>query len=137
MQERAPGAPSGATPPPAAPPLAGVLDPAVVDQLRALAGAGSPGLLHKLQESFARDTPPRLLALRAAVAAGDADGVAFNVHTIKGSAANLGATAIVATCQKLESAPGSGTEELEPLLAELERDTADATAELARLAESA
>lgn len=113
-----------------------VLDPPVVDQLRALAQAGSPQLLHKLEASFARDTPLRLLALREAVAAGDADALAFNVHTLKGSAANLGAGAIVATCQKIESFPGTGAEELEPLLTELERNAAAAAAELARLAET-
>ena len=37
----------------------GVLDPAVVEQLRSLAQAGSPDLLHRLQASFARDTPQR------------------------------------------------------------------------------
>lgn len=136
MQERATGAPSRTAPRLSSPAPASVLDPAVVDQLRALAGAGSPELLHNLQESFARDTPARLLALREAVAAGDADGVAFNVHTLKGSAANLGATAVVATCEKLESAPDIGAERLEPMLAELERDAAAAAAELVRLAES-
>jgi len=114
--------------------LESVLDRAVVDELRALAKAGSPELLHKLEASFASDTPMRLIALREAVAAGDADALAFNVHTLKGSAANLGATAIVATCQKIENFPGTGAEELGPLLTELERNAAAATAELGRMA---
>jgi two-component system sensor histidine kinase/response regulator len=114
-----------------------VLDPAIVDQLRALAHAGNSELLHKLQAAFARDTPQRLQALRAAIVAGDVDAVAFNVHTLKGSAANLGATEIVTTCQQIESTPGvPDPEALEPLLAELERSAARAQAELTRVADA-
>ncbi len=128
---------SRAEPTETAPAPASVLDPVVVDQLRSLTQAGNPELLYKLQESFTRDTPVRLAALRSAVGAGDSDAVAFNVHTLKGSAANLGAEQIVATCQRLEGlagAPDAG--ELAPLLAELERNAAEASAELARLAET-
>jgi HPt (histidine-containing phosphotransfer) domain-containing protein len=115
--------------------VASVLDPEIVDQLRALAQAGNPGLLDRLQASFARDTPERLRALRAAVASGDADAVAFNVHAIKGNAANLGAIEIVATCRQIESsAAAPGARALEPLLVELERHAADAQAELSRMA---
>lgn len=115
--------------------MASVLDPAVVDQLRALAQAGNPDLLERLQASFARDTPERLRALRTAVAAGDAEGVAFNVHTLKGSAANLGAIEIVGTCEEIERSPGAPVAQaLEPLLVALERNAADAQAELALIA---
>jgi two-component system sensor histidine kinase/response regulator len=125
-----------AKPPESAAVVESVLDAAVVDQLRSLAKAGNPELLHKLQESFTRDTPVRLAALRAAVAAGDADAVAFNVHTLKGSAANLGAEQIVTTCQRIERITGApDARELEPLLADLERNAAEAGAELTRLAE--
>ena len=128
---------SRAAPPPDATPHASVLDAEIVDQLRSLAQAGNSDLLGKLQASFARDTPIRLQALRAAVAAGDAEGVAFNVHTLKGSAANLGAGDIVATCRLIESLeaapPGL---EIELLLAQLERDAVAAEAELALLAAS-
>ena len=82
-----------------------MLDPAVVEQLQALAQAGNAGLLDRLQASFARDTPVRLQALRAALAAGDADAVAFNIHTLKGSAANLGAVEVVELCGQIESLP--------------------------------
>ena len=115
----------------------GVLDPAIVDQLRALAGAASPDLLHKLQASFARDTPARLHALRAAGEAGDAEAVSFNVHTLKGSAANLGATRVVAACQEIEGASETlGAAALEPLVRSLERHAVDAQAALSRLAET-
>ena len=114
-----------------------VLDAKVVDQLRALARDGSPGLLDRLQAVYARDTPDRLRALRTAVAAGDDDAVAFSVHTLKGSAANLGATRVVEALRDIESsAPGTSAALLEPLLAALERHAADAQAELTLLARS-
>lgn len=111
-----------------------VLDPVVVEQLRSLARAGSPELLERLQASFARDTPERLSALRAAVAAGDSEAVGFGVHTLRGSAANLGATEIVEMCRRIEDMPAAGAAELEPLLAELEQCAARAQAALTRLA---
>ncbi len=114
-----------------------VLDPEIVEQLRALAHAGNAGLLDKLQASFARDTPGRLQALRAAVAAGDADAVAFNAHTLKGSAANLGAVQVVHVCGQIESLPtGADAGTAERLLAELDLGAARAQAELTRLAET-
>jgi HPt (histidine-containing phosphotransfer) domain-containing protein len=117
--------------------MGAVLDPTVVDQLRALARAGNPELLDRLQASFARDTPARLRALRLAVAAGDGDAVTFAVHALKGSAANLGAIEVVATCQRIESCgPDPGAEALEPLLVALERNAAAAQAELVLMAEA-
>ena len=83
----------------------GALDPAVVEQLQALSRASGNGLLDRLQASFARDTPARLAALRAAVASGDVAAVAFNAHTIKGSAANLGAVHVVEICKQIEDLP--------------------------------
>lgn len=112
-----------------------VLDAEVVSQLRALAGAGSPDLLERLQAAYARDTPDRLRALRTAVAAGDDDAVAFSVHTLKGSAANLGARRVVAALERIEGTRATGGAALEPLLAALERHAADAQAELALIAQ--
>lgn len=116
----------------------GALDPTIVDQLQALARAGNSQLLDRLQASFTRDTPLRLQALRAAVAARDAEAVAFNAHTLKGSAANLGATEMVATCVQIEaSSPDAGPAELEALLTELEQGALRAQTALARLADAA
>ena len=115
-----------------------VLDPETVDQLRALAQATDSDLLDRLQASFARDTPPRLVALRAAVVAGDAGAVAFGLHTLTGSAANLGAIEIVATCRQIESASQTaGGPGIEQLLDQLDRNAAEAGAELARVAAAA
>ena len=62
--------------------------------------------------------------------------MAFNVHTIKGSAANLGAVHVVEICQQIESSAGTRRAgSVERLLAELERETPLAQAALTRLAE--
>jgi len=117
--------------------MASVLDPEVVDQLRALARAGNPDLLNKLQASFARDTSARLSALRTAVANGDAAAVAFILHSLKGSAANLGAIEIVAICEQIERSPEApAAQQLEPLIVALEGHAADAQAEFALVAEA-
>ena len=114
-----------------------VLDPAIVEQLLALAHAGESGLLDRLQASFARDTPVRLQALRDALAAGDAEAVAFNTHTLRGSAANLGAVQVVELCRQIEILPVAADAGIfEPLLTELEHGAARAQAELTRLAEA-
>jgi HPt (histidine-containing phosphotransfer) domain-containing protein len=121
--------------PPAAASFAGVLDPAIVEQLRMLAQAGNSELLARLQASFSRDAPTRLAALRSAIATGDRDAIAFNAHTLKGSAANLGAFQIVAACKAIESAPESTDQErLEQFMHALEAAVADAQTALARLA---
>ena len=86
-----------------------VLDPETVDQLRTLARDADSDLLHRLQASFARDTPPRLVALRAALVAGNADAVAFGLHTLSGNAANLGASEIVATLPASSKAGSEAT----------------------------
>jgi two-component system, sensor histidine kinase and response regulator len=120
--------------PPAAASFAGVLDPAIVEQLRMLARAGNSELLARLQASFARDTPTRLAALRSAIATGDRDAIAFNAHTLKGSAANLGALQIVAACKAIEGTSESADPERLEQLQTLESAAADAQAALARLA---
>jgi HPt (histidine-containing phosphotransfer) domain-containing protein len=117
--------------------MAGVLDPGIVDQLRALAQAGNPDLLDRLQVLGTQDTPGMLRALRSAVAAGDAEAIAFNVHALKGSAANLGAIEVVSVLEQIENVPaGPGAPPLEPLLAALEQHAGDAQAALTLMAEA-
>jgi signal transduction histidine kinase/CheY-like chemotaxis protein/HPt (histidine-containing phosphotransfer) domain-containing protein len=53
---------------------------------------------------FAADTPPRLLALQAAIDAGDAGALAKTAHALKGGASNIGAKAIQQHADALESA---------------------------------
>jgi signal transduction histidine kinase/DNA-binding response OmpR family regulator len=57
---------------------------------------------------FTADTPPRLEALAAAVAAGDADALARAAHALKGGAGNVGAKAIQQHADALEAAAKEG-----------------------------
>lgn len=78
------------------------LDPTVLANLRKLEDATGATILPQLLASFAAVTPPRLAALRAAVAAGDTHMVNQGAHTLKGSAANLGARRMAQLCGDLE-----------------------------------
>jgi signal transduction histidine kinase/DNA-binding response OmpR family regulator len=120
------------TPPGAA---GALLDPAILAQLRSLDSDGRPGTLRELLALFEDGTPQLLRTLRAAAAASDADGLRHTAHTLKGTAANLGATHMAALCQRIEEIDDSsdGTE-LDQLLSELEQHTPDVTAALSRAA---
>lgn len=56
----------------------------------------------ELAQLFLEDSPPRLLALRAAALAADCKAVAQNAHTLCGSTSSIGATSLAAMCRELE-----------------------------------
>ena len=113
---------------------AAVLDPAVLEPLRLLAGDGESNLLRELQTLYLRDTPPLLDALQAGVEAGDAEAVAFVAHVLKGSAANLGATRLTAVCQQIEDKARAGDlNGVDALVADAQRDARDVDIELDRV----
>ncbi|WP_345382406.1 Hpt domain-containing protein, partial [Pseudonocardia yuanmonensis] len=91
------------------------LDPAALDRLRELVG-GDPGALSGLVEDFLSETPPLVQTLRAAVAAGDAEGAQRAAHTLKGLGDTVGATAMARLCRRAEShgpaVPGPVVEEI-------------------------
>jgi signal transduction histidine kinase/DNA-binding response OmpR family regulator len=114
-----------------------LLDPAILAQLRALDGDGQPSTLRELLTLFEAGTPQLLRTLRTAAAASDTDGLRHTAHTLKGTAANLGATHMAALCQRIEDLDDSGDEtELERLLTELEQHTPDVTTALTRAADA-
>jgi len=82
------------------------LDVAQLDQLRSLQSEGGPDLLDELAELFHEQSVASLRALRRALAESDAVALARSAHTLKGSAANLGARDVVTVCAALE---GAGT----------------------------
>jgi two-component system sensor histidine kinase/response regulator len=91
------------------------LDRSVLAGLRELQVEGEPDLLKELIELYLADVPPQLVALRKAVEAGDAHSVERIAHTLKGSAANMGAVRMRALCtvlqemgrsEELSAAPG-------------------------------
>lgn len=82
------------------------VDPEVIEMLASLQEPGEPDLVVELVTLFLRDTPERLAELtRSPLEAGH---VARVAHAIKGSAGNLGATALQDLAGQLEQAGHRG-----------------------------
>ena len=88
-------------PTPAAQPLCS-LDPAAVGRLRRLAQATDPALLKRIFDAFLEDSDKRVVALRAAVIAGDEIGLGRVAHAVKGSCLSVGAAKMAAICLQLQ-----------------------------------
>ncbi len=80
-----------------------VLDPDVIESLRALESEGEPGLLEELVELFLSDTPPRMRNLELAVTSGDARTVEEIAHSLKSSCGNLGAASLSVLFRQIEA----------------------------------
>lgn len=112
---RRPAAPAPAAPAPvaakateAAPPSSPVLDARILAGLHQFESEGPPGMLQGLVALFLDTTRDRLSALDAAVTTGDLTAAAGLAHSLRGSCANLAATGMAATAQRLEQAAGAG-----------------------------
>jgi HPt (histidine-containing phosphotransfer) domain-containing protein len=93
------------------------------DDLHHLTRTGSRSTVVELIDLFKQDVASRLQSLRDAVMSGDLAAAASQAHTIKGSAIQMGAHNLVATCRHLElDAAHNVTENLERLLAEAEAE---------------
>ncbi len=105
------------------------LDPRAIEQLLALGRASDrPTLVGDMIGRFVADLPETLRSLRAV--AGDLKELERRVHTLKSSAATLGAHRMATTCEVLEAAVVQGDHEaLTSLFVELETE-----AEVARVA---
>lgn len=81
------------------------LDHSVVAGLLEL---GDPDFFAELVDDFVTSTGPYLERLGAAVTSGDAEAVYQSAHTMKSSAANMGATGFSELCREAEAAGRSG-----------------------------
>lgn len=100
----------------------GAVDHALLNGLRKLEQSGAPGLVKRLTDIFLQDTARRLTDLRDSVQQGDSERLRKLAHTLKGSAANLGAREIVRICAELEELGENGDIGTAPsLVADLER----------------
>jgi HPt (histidine-containing phosphotransfer) domain-containing protein len=82
-----------------------------------------PDIVDQLIDLFAAGAPPVIAELRAAVDAGDGDGVRRSAHQLKGSCQNIGATFMATLCRTLETGaddPVAAVEGLEAALAPTE-----------------
>jgi two-component system sensor histidine kinase/response regulator len=86
----------------------GPLDATVLATLRSLQEPGTPDILTELIDLFLEDAPPRLAAVRDAVAGGDTEGLRSASHALKSSAANLGIQEVAGLASRLEGAGRSG-----------------------------
>jgi HPt (histidine-containing phosphotransfer) domain-containing protein len=102
-----------------------VLDPEILDSLRAIDAEGSPGFLHDLVEAFLADTVDRLAQIRQALDSGDGDVCEKAAHALKGSCGNVGALRLSRRMEELVVLARSG--DLAPaqaVTAEAEREFA-------------
>jgi HPt (histidine-containing phosphotransfer) domain-containing protein len=101
-----------------------------LDDMRRRLGADDD-LLADLLGLFLEDCPATLSALEKAVQAVDAEGTRRGAHSLKGSASNMSAHAVVASAAALEAAASDRrTEAFAPLFAKLRSDIAELEAEL-------
>jgi HPt (histidine-containing phosphotransfer) domain-containing protein len=87
------------------PPSGMILDPEVLSQLRVEMGSEGEAVITEVLESFHGETNAQLQKCRQATAAGE---FAKAAHRLRGSALNVGATALSAICAQAEAAGNAG-----------------------------
>ena len=85
------------------------LDAEVLRSLRELQGDGAYDLVADLAAIFLADAPTQIAAMRAAISTGSAVELRLAAHTLKGSAATLGAAQLAALCTVIEVLGHAGT----------------------------
>lgn len=105
-----------------------VLDPVALERLRRLGGGK---LLRDMLDLFLEHTPARMEAAVAAAAQGDHAGVNRAAHSLKSSAANLGARTLRDIAEQVEHvAAGEQAGDLAALIAQFQDAFAQARAAL-------
>jgi signal transduction histidine kinase/CheY-like chemotaxis protein/HPt (histidine-containing phosphotransfer) domain-containing protein len=121
--------PEPAVPEPSPPPpdSSSRFDPSYLDSLRRLSEKTGSPLVRQIVNHYRVETPRRLERMRQALLRGDAAELNFVAHSLRGSSAQIGALRVAALSADLEQ-KGTNAEpaELEPLLADLEREIARA-----------
>src|SRR5258708_4976925 len=111
-----------------------VIDPQAIENLRALNPADHDEFLREITEIFLEDTPQRIAELNQGLAAGDVAKFTRAAHSIKGSAANLGAAALRAVAEKLEhQSRTDGLAGVASLVGEIKVEFGRAEAELRKI----
>lgn len=109
-----------------------LVERATVSQLREI---GS-GLLLQLVEAFSRNAPARVEQVRSGFASGDLELICRSCHSLKSTAATVGAAALTATSRRLEAAAASAdVAEIAVLVPTLESQCERTIAELRQLVE--
>jgi HPt (histidine-containing phosphotransfer) domain-containing protein len=104
---------------------------AVLAEIQADLGDGDPAIVVEIIDLFLADLPQQLSTLREGFSAGETSVVQRLAHTIKASAATIGALALAADCETLEtSAHGGVLPEAGAHLTVIEADAAAVREEL-------
>ena len=80
------------------------LNRTIINELRDLREEGGPDPLAEIIQSFLNHAPKLLAEIQSQCATGQADAVRQTAHSLKGSAANLGAEQLARFCAELEKA---------------------------------
>lgn len=95
-----------------------IVDMKVIESLRELGGDDDPGLVTELIALFLADAPKRLVEIESGLATGDTKLLERAAHTLKSSAANVGAAALSKLCREIEErVRNSDLQSLPPLCA--------------------
>lgn len=101
-----------------------VIDMNVIQGIRRLQKPGRPDLLKDLVNLFFQSAEEKMLALREAVSLKDLETIARAAHSLKSSAANLGALEFSKTCLELEKL-GNGEIQIDQLTEVFKKTEAD------------
>jgi CheY-like chemotaxis protein/HPt (histidine-containing phosphotransfer) domain-containing protein len=89
------------------------VDLRLLARLRDLAGDEGTDIVLEVATVFLEDAPLRLVAMREALDQGDSERLLRETHTLKGSAASMGASPMARLCAEMEAlGSGNGTEAL-------------------------
>jgi len=104
-----------------------ILDPEALETLRSLSPDESNDFVKEIAGIFMDDTPQRIAELDSSLAAGDVPTFVRAAHSIKGSAANMGALRLRASAERLEKlSKDKGLADVASPLAELKALYAEA-----------
>jgi CheY-like chemotaxis protein/HPt (histidine-containing phosphotransfer) domain-containing protein len=100
-----------------------IIDAEALNNLRSLRMDGEPDPLAELVELFLNDTPERIAQLHTALKNCAAYDLEATAHSLKGSAGNLGAQTIAATCGRImQTARASDFAPVAPFIKSIEED---------------
>ncbi len=86
-----------------------VLDPGILDQLRALSGAQGSGFVARVFATYLATSLPLGAEIREALVRDDASAIARAAHKLKSSSAQIGALRVAKQCELLEAAGRQGS----------------------------
>jgi signal transduction histidine kinase/CheY-like chemotaxis protein/HPt (histidine-containing phosphotransfer) domain-containing protein len=85
-----------------------ILETAALDSLFRLEQVAGREIVRGIVDNFLAEVPARLARMRQAIEDGDAEGLNFIAHDLKGSAAQLGALRLAEVCRELEGRSRDG-----------------------------